>query len=67
MWLSLWRSRSMKTDVRESLSATEGMEEDKASRVSFFQRLRSRGLDGVKLIVGGQVPRYVGSCGRSVR
>ena len=30
----------------------EGMKEDKASWVSFFQWLRGRGLDGVKLIVG---------------
>ncbi|MCQ4772145.1 transposase, partial [Intestinimonas massiliensis] len=29
-----------------------GMKEDKASWVSFFQWLRSRGLNGVKLIVG---------------
>ena len=28
------------------------MKEDKASWVSFFQRLRGRGLDGVKLLVG---------------
>ena len=28
------------------------MKEDKASWVSFFQWLRGRGLDGVKLIVG---------------
>ena len=28
------------------------MKEDKASWISFFQWLRSRGLDGVKLIVG---------------
>ena len=34
------------------LGAAEGMKEDKASWVSFFQWLRSRGLDGVKLIVG---------------
>ena len=34
---------------REVLGAAEGMKEDKAS---FFQWLRSRGLDGVKLIVG---------------
>ena len=32
--------------------AAEGMKEDKASWVSFFQWLRGRGLDGVKLIVG---------------
>ena len=37
---------------REVLGAQEGMKEDKASWVNFFQWLRSRGLDGVKLIVG---------------
>ena len=37
---------------REVLGAIEGMKEDKASWVSFFQWLRGRGLDGVKLIVG---------------
>ena len=37
---------------REVLGAAEGMKEDKASWVSFFQRLRGRGLEGVKLIVG---------------
>ena len=37
---------------REVLGAAEGMKEDKASWVSFFQWLRSRGLSGVKLIVG---------------
>ena len=37
---------------REVLGAAEGMKEDKASWMSFFQWLRSRGLDGVKLIVG---------------
>ena len=35
---------------REVLGAAEGMKEDKASWVSFFQWLRGRGLDGVKLI-----------------
>ena len=35
---------------REVLGAAEGMQEDKASWVSFFQRLRGRGLDGVRLI-----------------
>ena len=30
----------------------KGMKEDKASWVNFFQWLRGRGLDGVKLIVG---------------
>ena len=37
---------------REVLGAAEGMKEDKASWVSFFQWLRGRGLDGVKLIAG---------------
>ena len=37
---------------REVLGAAEGMKEDKASWVNFFQWLKSRGLDGVKLIVG---------------
>ena len=37
---------------RDVLGAAEGMKEDKASWVSFFQWLRGRGLDGVKLIVG---------------
>lgn len=37
---------------REVLGAAEGMKEDKASWFSFFQWLRGRGLDGVKLIVG---------------
>ena len=34
------------------MGAAEGMKEGKASWVSFFQWLRRRGLDGVKLIVG---------------
>ena len=38
----------------EVLGAAEGMKEDKASWVSFFQWLKGRGLDGVKLIVGGK-------------
>ena len=37
---------------REVLGAAEGMKEDKASWVSFFQWLRGRGLECVKLIVG---------------
>ena len=37
---------------REVLRAAEEMEEAKASWVSFFQWLRGRGLEGVKLIVG---------------
>lgn len=37
---------------REVLGAAEGMKEDKASWISFFQWLKGRGLEGVKLIVG---------------
>ena len=37
---------------REVLGAAEGMKEDKASWVNFFQWLKGRGPDGVKLIVG---------------
>lgn len=37
---------------REVLGAAEGMKEDKASWVSFFQWLRRRGMEGVRLIVG---------------
>ena len=37
---------------RGVLGAAEGMKEDKASWIRFIQWLRSRGLDGVKLIVG---------------
>ena len=37
---------------REVLGAAEGMKEDKASWINFFQWLRGRGLSGVKLIVG---------------
>ncbi len=37
---------------REVLGAAEGMKEDKGSWISFFQWLRGRGLDGVKLVVG---------------
>ena len=39
---------------REVLGAAEGMKEDKYSWVSSFQWLRSSGLGGVKLIVGGK-------------
>ena len=46
---------------REALSAAEGMKEDKASWVSFFQWLRGRGLDGVKLIVGDKCMGIVNS------
>lgn len=37
---------------REVLGAAEGMKEDKAGWVSFFQWLRGCGLKGVKLIAG---------------
>lgn len=51
-----WRNRPLQGGrypyVYEVLGAAEGMKEDKASRVSFFQWLRGQGLDSVKLIVG---------------
>ena len=37
---------------REVLGAAESIKEDKASWVNFFQWLKGRGLNGVKLIVG---------------
>jgi len=37
---------------REVLGAAEGMKEDKASWLGFFQWLRNRGLEGVQLIIG---------------
>jgi transposase-like protein len=37
---------------REVLGAAEGMKEDKASWQEFFQWLKGRGLDGVRLITG---------------
>lgn len=37
---------------REVIGAKEGMKEDKASWSEFFQWLKQRGLDGVKLVVG---------------
>lgn len=37
---------------REVLGAAEGMKENKASWISFFQWLCGRGLDGVKLVIG---------------
>ena len=37
---------------REVTGAAEGMKKDKVSWLSFFQWLKCRGLDGVKLICG---------------
>ena len=37
---------------REVIGAAEGMKEDKASWLAFFQWLKGRGLDGVQLVVG---------------
>ena len=48
---------------REVLGAAEGMKEDKASWVSFFQWLRGCGLDGVKLIVGDKCLHLLGDGG----
>jgi transposase-like protein len=41
---------------REVLGAAEGMKEDKSSWTEFFQWLRGRGLDGIKLVVGDKCP-----------
>ena len=49
---------------REVLKAAEGMKEAKASWVSFFQWLRGRGLDGVKLIVGDKCTGMVKTVGK---
>ena len=48
---------------REVLGAVEEMKEAKASWVSFFQWLRGRGLDGVKLIVGDKCMGMVEAVG----
>ena len=48
---------------REVLGAAEGMKEDKASWVSFFQWLRGRGLEAVKLIVGDKCLRMLEAVG----
>ena len=48
---------------REALGAAEGMKEDKASWVSFFQWLRGCGLDGAKLIVGDKCLHLLGDGG----
>ena len=48
---------------REVLGAAEGMKEDKASWVSFFQWLRGCGLDGLKLIVGDKCLHLLGDGG----
>ena len=37
---------------REILGAAEGMKEDKASWIEFFKWLKSRGLEGIKLLIG---------------
>ena len=51
---------------REVLGAAEGMKEDKASWVSFFQWLRGRGLEGVKLIVGDKCLGMLEAVGEGV-
>ena len=48
---------------REVLGAAEGMKEDKASWVSFFQWLRGRSLDGAKLIFGDKCLHLLGDGG----
>ena len=52
-WVAILVAIAVNEDgFREVLGAAEGMKEDKASWINFFQWLRGRGLDGVKLIVG---------------
>ena len=59
-YIEAWHNRPLQGGqypyvyVDEVLGAAEGMKEDKASWVSFFQWLRGRGLDGVTLMVGGK-------------
>ncbi len=48
---------------REVLGAAEGLKEDKTSWGRFFQWLRCRGLDGVKLIVGDNCRSMLGGVG----
>ena len=51
--VAIWVAVAVNEDgYLDVLDAAEGMKEDKASWVSFFQWLRERGLDGVKLVVG---------------
>lgn len=48
---------------RKVLGAAEGMKKDKTSWGNFFQWLRSRGLDGVKFVVGDKCLGMPGSYG----
>ncbi len=48
---------------REVLGAMEGMKENKASWINFFQWLRGRGLEGVKLVVGDKCPGMLEAVG----
>lgn len=45
------------------MGTAEGIKEEKASWVSFFQWLRERGLDGVKLVVGDKCPGMLEAVG----
>ena len=66
MWPS-WVAIAVNEDgYREVLGAAEGMKKDKASWINFFQWLRGRGLDGVKLIVGDKCLGMLEAVGRSV-
>ena len=55
-----------KDGYREVLGAAEGMKEDKASWVSFFQWLRGRRPGWGQAGGWRQVPWYAGGCGRSI-
>ena len=55
--VAIWVESHSGSYCSEVVDAAEGMKEDKARGVSFFQWLRGRGMDGVKLIVGD---KYLG-------
>ena len=47
-----WQMQSMKMVIARFWAQRGGMKKDKATWGSFFQRLKGRGLDGVRLIIG---------------
>ena len=52
---------------REVLGAAEGMKEDKASWVSFFQWLRGRGLEGIKPVAKMLKAIHAQECKKAAR
>ncbi len=51
---------------REVIGAMEGMKEDKASWTDFFKWLKSRGLSGVKLVIGYKCLGMLESIGKFI-